>query len=141
MTDTPRNHALWLAPLIAIAGLLGYFTVATRWPALSDFPWLNLLILAGAVVLAGRGLAEAWRRGGALGRTAGVLSLGFSSLCAALLTYYCFFMSYGLPDAEAALPAGEVLPALTLVDHRSQPVELTGLTRGDAVLVFYRGHW
>jgi peroxiredoxin len=57
------------------------------------------------------------------------------------LVYYCFFVSYGVPDAASALPTGEPVPALTLSNHLDEPVDLAQLARGDAVLVFFRGHW
>ena len=38
----PRNHALWLGPLISVAGTVSYFQFFARFPALRDFPWINL---------------------------------------------------------------------------------------------------
>jgi hypothetical protein len=138
--DRP-NRAVWLAPLVALAGLASYFTLTVRWQALSDFPWLNLAILAGAVAASARALPRAWSRGGVARRLGAALGLSLSSLSAGLLTYYCFVLSYGVPQAATALATGEPVPALTLPDHRDQPVDLAQLADGDAVLVFYRGHW
>jgi len=137
-----RNHALWVAPLLALAGLVGYFTVAARYPLLGDTGWLNLLVLAGALALSVVALARAWARGGWLRRGAGIAGTAFSALCAGFLCYYLFALSSDIPDAALAAPEGEALPALTLADHEGEPVALAELGRKqDVLLVFYRGHW
>ena len=59
-----RNHALWLGPLLAIVGLVSYYTLFYRWPMTRDVPWVNFAILLGALALSAVGLARAWRRGG-----------------------------------------------------------------------------
>jgi hypothetical protein len=141
MSAATRHHVTWAAPLLAVAGLLGYFTVISRWPTLSDFPWLNLLVLAVAVAGSAYGLAGAWPEGGLPRRAGAVLGLGVSCLCAGLLIYYCFFHSYGLPDPDLAQPAGEPIPELTLPDEHERPIDLADVASGDLVLVFFRGHW
>ncbi|MEE2663189.1 MAG: hypothetical protein VX681_03655 [Myxococcota bacterium] len=141
MSEAQHNRGLWLGPLIAVLGVASYFTLIVRWPTLSDFPWLNLAILGGAVAASARALPRAWSRGGAARRAAAVAGLSLSSLCTVILVYYCFFESYGVPDAASALPTGEPVPALTLSSHLDEPVDLAQLARGDVVLVFYRGHW
>lgn len=47
------NHALWIGPLITLAGAVSYFTVFSRFAPLRDFPWLNLpVVLAGLALSA-----------------------------------------------------------------------------------------
>ena len=47
-----------------------------------------------------------------------------------------------LATRGASVPTGQVAPAFSLVSHDGQTVTLDSLlTRGPAVLVFYRGYW
>ena len=144
MPETPRNRAVWLAPLLALAALASYFTLIISRPAfadLRDFPWLNLVLLAVAVVLSARAVPRAWLRGGLLRRSGAIAGLGFSALCAVMLSYYLFVSTYRVPDAASVVPTGESIPEITLADQRDRPVDLAQLSQGDSVLVFYRGHW
>ena len=133
-----RNHALWAGPPIALVGLVSYFMLFNRYPALSDVPWVNLLILATGLALSTRGLMRAWGRG--LWRPAlGVVGLGLSGLFSFALVAYCFSLSYGLPDGESGLAVGSLLPNTVLADQAGRPFALAA--DGAVLLVFYRGHW
>jgi hypothetical protein len=141
MADTPRrNPALWLGPLVALVGLLSYFTVFYRWPLTRDFPWVNLILVGAGVALSLLGLARAWRRGG-FWAGAGVLSGVVSVAAAGLLVAYCFVLSYQVPSADSALPVGADVPRLVLADANGANVDLGQLGDGRLLLVFYRGHW
>lgn len=135
-----RNHALWLGPVVAAVGLVSYYTVFNWWPATRDFPWVNLLLLAGGVGLSVAGLRRAWPRGG-WRRPAAALGLGLSSLLAATLVWYCFSYSYRLPPASAALDVGDAVPRLALPDPEGRPVEIAAADGVRTLLVFYRGYW
>ncbi len=50
------RHALWLAPLITFVGFVSYYLVFVNIPALRDFPWVNLPLVALGAVLAIVGL-------------------------------------------------------------------------------------
>jgi len=64
------------------------------------------------------------------------------ALCVAgLLTFYCFVLSYQLPEPTAASGAGAELPALTLPAHDGTTVDLRAASEGTLVLAFYRGAW
>ena len=39
---TKRNHLVWIGSLIAVVGLISYFTFFARFPALRDVPKVNL---------------------------------------------------------------------------------------------------
>lgn len=133
-----RNHALWLGPLLAAFGFLSYYTIFYRWPALRDFPWLNLLLLAAAIAVSWAG----WRRARAAGgwrRAAGVAGVAWSALLGGLFVVYCFYLSANLPSPGAALAEGQRVPSVTLMDHHGQPLRIGA---GElTLLVFYRGHW
>jgi hypothetical protein len=81
MSETRRNHGLWLGPLVGLTGLASYFLLISGWRELSDTPWLNLTVLAGAITLSASALMRAWREGAGLSRVAGVAGLGVSILC------------------------------------------------------------
>jgi hypothetical protein len=129
-----------LGPLVAIVGLLSYFTLFYRWPALRDVPWLNYALLLVAVALSARGLQSAWSRGRALRRSLGALGLALSATLALFFAWYTLVASRQLPDAASALAVGAPLPQIALRDHTGRSVELGALEQ-PLVLVFYRGHW
>jgi hypothetical protein len=137
---TRRNHALWLGPLLAVAGVLTYFTVFVRWPPVRDVPWVNLPLVALGIAVSVRGLGRAWARRG-WRRASGLAGVTVSSALGVLLTWYCFAFSYRLPAAALALDVGAPVPAVTLTDHIGRPVDLARAATRPLVLVFYRGFW
>lgn len=136
----PRNHALWLAPLVAVAGLLSYFTFFSRWAIFRDHPVANLLILGVAVAWSISGARRAWPSGG-LSRAVGIFGVFVSSALTLLLLYYCYVLSYQLPSAELAAERGTPLPAISLTAHDGSDFELGTARDERMVLVFYRGFW
>ena len=135
-----RNHALWLAPMLALGGFLSYSAFFARWPIFRDDPWLNLLILVASIGLSVVGVRRAWPRGG-WQRLAGIGGVLLSSALTVLLLVYCYSLSYGLPSAELAVEEGEPIPAIVLASHDGSQVDLGALAREGLVLVFYRGFW
>ena len=135
-----RNHAMWLGPLITFAGMVSYFTVFVRWPALRDFPWVNLpLVLAGVALSI---LAFRRRRRTALqSRILAGAGRGFSALIAGLFFFYVFFFSSTLPTATTLTAELEQAPDFALSDQHSRVVSLADLRGEKAVLVFFRGFW
>ena len=133
-----KNHAAWLGPLIAIPGFLSYYTVFYMYPVLRDFPWLNLLILGGAVALSVTAVRRArpgWRRFGSI---AGLFVSGglLVSLC-----LYCFVLSYGVPDPNRVADDGTRIPSITLASWDGEQINVAEAARDKLILVFYRGHW
>ena len=51
-----RNHAAWVGPLVALTGLVTYFTVAVRFPDLRDSAIVNLVLVIGGTAIAAWGL-------------------------------------------------------------------------------------
>jgi hypothetical protein len=155
------NWAVWAGALLVVAGILSYPLYFIRFPALRDFPWVNLpLIVFGLALLAG-GLVRAFRqpqlhRGKIFGSVLAVLSLALSGL----FLYGVFIgAKHMLPVSHGAPQVGQVAPNFTLPDSRNNPVNLTGVlssafapngaigsgaaaerTAG-VVLIFYRGYW
>jgi uncharacterized membrane protein len=117
-----RKHLLWIGPLLTLSGAWSYFAWFARFPALRDFPWVNL-----PLVLLGLALTIA----GALRSGRGSILKGAAVLVAALVTAgffgYVFVLS---PTARtASLATAPELEALA--PYRGKAI----------VLVFYRGHW
>ncbi|MFQ5514862.1 MAG: hypothetical protein ACE5FG_10520 [Myxococcota bacterium] len=135
-----RHPLVWTGPLVALAGLVSYWKVFYRWPALSDVPWVNFAALGLAIGISVLALARAWRRG--LGsRVVAGLGLICSLLLTGVLIAYCFVWSRNLPDPGSALEIGAEVPAVVLPDQNGRPVDLARLARDPLVLVFYRGFW
>ncbi len=132
------NHRAWIGPLVAIFGLLSYFTLFYRWPLTRDLPWLNLLILLAAI---GVSLTALPRARSTAGRVGGGVGLFVSVALAGLLCFYVFSLSYRLPDAGRVVDDGTRLPEISLASARGEAVDVAAAARDKLILVFYRGHW
>ena len=135
------RHALWLAPLITFIGFVSYYLVFVNIPALRDFPWVNLPLVAIGAALAIAGLLSGWKSGGRLKRSFLVLGIVFSIAVAGLLFAYVFVISYQMPAASEATVALETAPNFTLNDANGEPVSLSDFRDQKVVLSFYRGFW
>lgn len=135
-----RNHALWLGPVLAIAGFLSYFLFFVQWAALRNFPWVNLPLLIVALALSGYGLYRAWS-GGWGKKTAGILSTLFSGALLGLFVGYVFGLSYGVPPADQAAQTGSALPSMVLVANDGTEVNVQEAAGEKLLLVFFRGYW
>jgi hypothetical protein len=125
---------VWLGPLVGAVGLISYFAVAARYPALRDVPWLNLPMAALGVGLSCHAL---WRRRSLW--TIGGLAL--SAACAALLAGYVFVLSSWLPAGDRVVRVGAPAPRFALPDHEGRLVRLEEFSGRPLVVVFYRGFW
>ena len=135
-----RNHGLWLAPILALGGFLSYWGFFARWPIFRDDPWLNLLVLGGAIALSIAALRRAWPSG-VWHRIAGIGGVALSSALTVLLLAYCYGLSYQLPSADLAVEAGEPIPPVVLASHDGGQVDLGAAGSERMLLVFYRGFW
>ena len=131
---TTRNHAAWIGPLIAFAGLVTYFSVAVNVPDLRDSAALNLIVVSLGVAVAGWGVVRrrTWKSW---------LGLVTSGALASLLFGYVLVLSNRLPDAGAAPSVGSAAPPLVLPDQTGRVVDLRDLGDRRVVVVFYRGFW
>lgn len=129
-----RNHAAWIGPLVALIGLVTYFTVAVRFPDLRDSAVVNLVMVIGGAAIAAWGLLRRrnWKSW---------IGLGTAVFFASLLFGYVFVLSNQLPSADHAVAVGSTAPPLELPDQTGRMVSL-GAFKGERVLVvFYRGYW
>jgi len=129
-----RNHAAWVGPLVALTGLVTYFTVAVRFPDLRDSAIVNLVLVIGGTAIAAWGLFRRrnWKSW---------IGFGAAAFFASLLCGYVFVLSSQLPSANNAVAVGAAAPQLALPDQTGRMVSLDDF-RGERVLVvFYRGFW
>jgi hypothetical protein len=133
-----RNHAAWLGPLIAVPGFLSYWVYFSMWPVFRDVPWLNLLILLGAIALSVVAIRRAVPGWGRIGSIAGLV---FSSLLLGMLCFYCFVLSYQLPDAARVVVDGTRIPAVRLASYDGTQIDVAQAAQEKLILVFYRGFW
>jgi len=131
---TKRNHAAWLGPLIALVGLVTYFSHAVKVPVLRDTAALNLIVVSIGVAVAAWGVVRRrnWK---------GWVGLLAAGAFASLLFGYVFVLSSQLPGPETVPAVGSAAPPLELPDQTGRLVSLEGLKDRRVVLVFYRGYW
>ena len=129
-----RNHAVWIGPLVALIGLVTYFTVAVRFPDLRDSAIVNLVLVIGGTAIAGWGLLRRrnWKSW---------IGFGAAALFASLLFAYVFVLSSQLPSADNAVAVGSAAPPLELPDQTGRMVSLGAFKGERVVVIFYRGFW
>ena len=141
-TGRRRNHALWIGPLVTLAGLISYFLVFARWPVLRDFPWVNLpLVLAGAAVSVVGFWRAFFRSALWRGKVLGTLGLVFSLLVAGLFNVYVFVFSSMLPETTRLTLELAQAPEIALPDQQGRLVRLTDLRGRKVIVTFFRGFW
>ena len=129
-----RNHAAWIGPLVALIGLITYFTVAVRFPDLRDSAIVNLVMVVGGAAIAAWGLLRRsnWKSW---------IGLGMAVFFASLLFGYVFVLSNQLPSADTAVAVGSTAPPLELPDQTGRAVSLDAFKGERVLVVFYRGFW
>ena len=135
-----RNHAVWLGLLLSLGGLVSYFIVFARFPALRDFPWINLPLVLSGLGVAFVGLRRALARP-RWGKVLGIAGFVASLLLAALFVAYVFWISYQLPAPAERTLALSTAPDFALTSAAGDTVHLSDFHGRRVVLVFYRGFW
>jgi hypothetical protein len=146
------NWPLWTGFLLSLFAFLSYFFLFVWFPSTRDFPWANLLLFAGALVLLLLGL----RRGFSTERARPTRSKIVSSIVTALgglvfafFIFVVFVSGRWLPPSHGAPKVGQKAPDFSLADKTDKTVSLSELLstpiNGKAprgvLLVFYRGWW
>jgi len=136
------KHAVWIGPLVTLAGALSYFLFFAQFPTLRDFPTLNLPIVLLGVVLTGSGCWQIFSsHRGVLGKAFASISLLLSLAVAGMFCFYIFVLSYQMPAVAAGPELEAAAPNFTLLDQNGKQVQLADYLGSKVVLVFYRGHW
>lgn len=147
------NFSLWAGFLLVVAGLVSYVPIFALFPNTRDFPWVNLVLMAGGAFLLFTGLRRAFRqpelyRGKILGSILAAVSLAGIGF----FNFGLFYLARQLPPATGAPSAGQKAPDFTLSDQNGKAVTLAELLASapagaanakasGALLIFYRGHW
>ena len=139
------NWLLWAGFMLTLVAFASYIVVFVNFPITRNFPWLNLLLFAGAA---------AWRRASKQpelyrGKISGPVLTLFSALIFGLFIFLIFVLARQLPVSAAAPHVGAKAPDFTLQDSTSTSVSLSDLLNSPvsgrqpkgALLVFYRGYW
>ena len=148
------NGWLWAGFVLVLAGLFTYLPLFMRFPITRDFPWANLLLMAGGLVLLGIGLFRAFGKPQLYrGRIFGTVMAVLGTVGVAVFCWGLVFRARQLPASASAPQVGQKAPEFTLSDQDGKPVSLAGLlslpttiesspARGNwALLIFYRGYW
>jgi hypothetical protein len=144
------NWQIWAGFVLSLVAGFSYQFVFARWPITRDWPWVNLILFAIAMVFLFLGLRRAFKP------DKRIVSRIFSSLAAALgvlllagLLFAVFVAGRWLPASAAAPQVGQKAPDFTLTDSNNKPVTLAQLLTERVnnkppkavLLIFYRGYW
>jgi hypothetical protein len=144
------NWPLWAGFLLTLFAFLSYPFLFIEWPITRDFPWLNLLLFAIALVLLFIGVRRAFtpeRR--LISKIVAPILAIVSVLVLAFFIFIALIQSRWLPASQAAPAVGQKAPEFTLTDTNGQPVTLASLLSQPinhkppkgVLLIFYRGYW
>ena len=144
------NWPLWAGFLLTFFAFLSYPLIFIEWPITRDFPWVNFLLFAVALVLLFIGVRRAFKPDRRLvSKIVAPILATVSVLVIAFFIFIALIQSRWLPASQAAPAVGQKFPEFTLTDTNNQPVTLASLLsqpinnkppRG-VLLIFYRGYW
>ena len=132
------NWRLWFGLLLSAVAFISYFTLFVRWPFTRDFPWVNLILFAIALLLLFAGVRRASGK---------VVAIVASVAGAAICIFFLVTVFVGMkrfPVSAGAPGVGARAPDFTLLDINRHPLSLSRLVAGaprGVLLIFYRGYW
>lgn len=145
MSERKSTWPLWTGLLLAVVAFASYVTFLYQYPVMRDMPWLNLVLLAVAVVLLIVGLRRSFGAPRSVGRrVAGVLATAAGLGIAVMFCLLIFVFSRQLPSGATALKVGQQAPSFALADTSGKIVtleELRAAAPKGVLLIFYRGYW
>jgi len=150
MTDRHSTSLIWTGFLVSVITLVSYPFLFARWPITRDFPWVNLLLLAAAIVLVAVGVRRVFAANATRGKKVGaVLGATLSGLVLTLFVWGIFVFARQLPASHGAPQVGQRAPEFVLSDTTGKQVALSELLSAPingqpakgVLLVFYRGYW
>jgi len=144
------NWQIWAGFVLSLFAGFSYTFLFMRWPITRDFPWVNMILFAIAMVLLFLGLRRAFKP------DKRIVSKIFSSLAAALgvlmmagLLFSVLVFGRWVPASVGAPQVGQKAPEFTLTDSNNKPITLAQLLSEPinhkppkgVLLIFYRGYW
>ena len=144
------NWQIWAGFLLTFGGLFAFQLFFVKFPSTRDFPWVNLILIALALVLLFIGLKRAFKPDRS--KKAKVLASALTLLSVAaigLFMFAAFILAKQLPASRGAPQVGQKAPDFTLSDTTEKQVALSellstpinGAKPKGVLLVFYRGYW
>ena len=137
------NGLIWAGFAVILLAAFS-FLFLIRFPAMRDFPWLNLLLFAAGALLLAAGLRRAFLQPDRYrGKVSGVILSLLSLAIFGLFYYGTFVLTADIPPASSAPRPGATAPDFTLSDATGRPVSLSDLLKKNraVLLIFYRGYW
>lgn len=132
---------LLLGPAVTFAGIVSYFLVFARYPALRDVPWLNTPIAFIGTLLSLVAVVRAFGARGIPLRLFSCLGFAFSLGFTTLFVFYVTSLSYQMPSRSQTTTGLAALPDFSAPDQDGQTVSASDLAGKNLVMVFYRGFW
>ena len=137
------NGFVWAGFAVVLLAAFS-FLFLIRFPAMRDFPWINLLLFGAGALLLAAGLRRAFLQPDRYrGKVTGVILSLLSLAIFGLFYYGTFVLTADIPSASGAPRAGATAPDFTLSDATGRPVALSDLLKKNraVLLIFYRGYW
>lgn len=144
------NWILWTGFLLSLFAFISYYLIFVWYPPTRDFPWPNLVLIAGALALLIIGFRRAFAKNRPTrAKVAASIVTTLGILVCALFIFVYFIAAKWMPAAQGAPQVGQRAPEFTLTDSNNKQVSLAELLstpiNGKApkgvVLIFYRGYW
>lgn len=144
------NWQIWLGFLITLFAFVSYPFIFIEWSITRDFPWLNLLLFAVALVFLFIGIRRAFKpERRRISKIVAPILATLSVLIIAFFIFIAFVESRWLPASQAAPAVGQKAPDFTLVDTNNNSITLPELLSRPinnkppkgVLLIFYRGYW
>lgn len=133
---------LFIGLVLSLGGFLSYFLYFSRFPALRDFPWVNLPLIIVGLILSLSGTYKIFKgSSGFFLKSIGTGGLVLSIACLGLFSYYVFVMSGTMPTVGVIPAVGTVAPSIVLVDQGGKTITLESFKGKQVVVAFYRGYW
>jgi hypothetical protein len=144
------NWQIWAGFLLSLIASFSYPFLFINWAVTRDFPWVNFLLYALALVFLFLGIRRAFTPGKrTITKIASSIAAALGVLLLGLFIFSYFFVGKWLPASTNAPQIGAKAPDFTLPDTNNKPVSLTELLTQPinnkppkgVLLIFYRGYW
>ncbi len=135
------NLLAWSGLLVVFVGAISYFVFFARFPALRDFPLLNLSVVGLGLLLSAVGFRRAVfdKRRNVPAKIFASIGFLMSLTLAALFSAYIFVISYQLPETAGVVKVSQAAPDFALPDQDGNTVRLSDFQGRKVVIDFYRG--